>query len=87
MTAKDALKSEIENRTKQLANFKQKLQTKVEEGDEDAQEAMRLLKKVELSLRGADAAVTQGNWPDAFYLFAQACWNLGWSHSRVKIPW
>jgi len=80
MTAKGALKEEITKRSTQLDKLREALQPQLEEDSEDARAALGLLSKVELSLVGADAALEQGRWDHAFYLFAQACWNLGRAH-------
>lgn len=84
MTAKDALLKELEYRKEQSSKLRQRIQEGLENDSEVAHSVQSLLNKVDMSIAGAEAAVAQPNWPNAFYLFAQVCWNLGNAHATAS---
>lgn len=80
MTAKNALKGEIEKRRVQLTKLKDALEEQEEDTDIDAKRSLALLKRAGLSFAGAEAQIDQGNYSEGAYLFAQGCWGLGCAH-------
>jgi hypothetical protein len=80
MTAKDALRKEIENRLDQLAKLRSALEEQEDNDDMDAKRALALLRRAEMSFAGAESHLAQDIWKDGLYLFSQGCWNLGCAH-------